>query len=149
MGFVYGVKQEGVCGVGMLLKINSKFEFKCYMRAGRGTNSRAELLALWGILFIAKKWMIKDNLIVADSQVMISWAMGVENLQSLLLAPWMMKVRALILNFSGILFWHIYRECNCIVDRLSKQGIWEMDGYIHYEVWRNISLARSCKLGFT
>ena len=91
---------------------------------------------------MVKQWRIKDIQIVDDSQVLISWEKGLENLQSLLVAPSMQNVRALISDFSDISFRHIYREYNCTLDRLLKKGIGEMDGYIHFEVWRNKSFTR-------
>ena len=80
MVFFYGVEQEGVYGAGILIKLSPYFEVKGWIKDGRGTNSIAELLALWGILFMAKHCRITDVLIVGDSKVMISWDLGVANL---------------------------------------------------------------------
>ena len=48
--------------------------------------------------------------------------------------------------FSGITFQQIYYEYNDVSDRLSKVGIRDMDGFIHYEVWHNSSLSRVGRL---
>ena len=54
-GFFDGVEHAGNCGTGMILRIDDSYSFKLRMGVGSGTNTFAELLALWGILWFAKK----------------------------------------------------------------------------------------------
>ena len=54
------------------------------MKAGNGTNTRVELLAMWAILFVAKEYKVENIYIVGDSQVIIDWADRDNNFQSIL-----------------------------------------------------------------
>jgi hypothetical protein len=53
IGFFDGVEDNLHCGAGMILKINHHHFFRLNMYAGIGTNTREELLALWGLLFFS------------------------------------------------------------------------------------------------
>ena len=52
---------------GFVLKLNAQVVIKGWMKAGRGTNSKAELLSLWGILYLAKTFRVDNIFIVGDS----------------------------------------------------------------------------------
>ena len=68
-GFFDGAEQDGNCGTSMILSIDDSHSFKLRMGVGSGTNTFSELLALWGILWFAKKknslafyfWRIKGH----------------------------------------------------------------------------------------
>ena len=113
------------------------------MKAGRGTNSITQLLALWGFLYLSKACRFEKFLIVGDSQVIIGWAIGEPNFHSPILDHWKMKFQRLISSFTCISFKHIFQERNVMVDRLSKVGRGDMDGLIHFEVWKNSTLSSS------
>ena len=46
MGFFDGVEQKGICGVGMVIKLEMNHKYLLRMVVGYGTNALAELLAL-------------------------------------------------------------------------------------------------------
>ena len=54
-GFFDGAKQDGNCGIGMILHIYDSHSFKIRMGVGSGTNTFFELLSLWGLLWFVKK----------------------------------------------------------------------------------------------
>ena len=71
---------------------------------GRGSNSKAKLLALWGILYLSQVWEVEEVLIVGDSQVIVGWANGVSHFHSLILEHWKLRVSRLISSFKSISF---------------------------------------------
>ena len=42
------------CGIGMIIHLSPGFFSKLKLRIGRGTKTKAKLLALWGLLFFCK-----------------------------------------------------------------------------------------------
>lgn len=75
VGFFDGTKQKRCCGAGMVILLDTHHYFRLRMGVGRGTNSRAELLALWGLLFFVKTHCLILQQILGDSRVIIDWAM--------------------------------------------------------------------------
>ena len=73
-------------------------------RVLKGTNTRAELVALQGLLWSVRRMGLTSILIVGDSKSITDWARGVTALHSLLLENWMGNVRKLISMFSHITF---------------------------------------------
>ena len=53
-GFFDGAKQKDCCGVGMVIKLQLNHKVLLGMVVGKGTNTKAELLALWGLLWFAQ-----------------------------------------------------------------------------------------------
>ena len=70
-GFFDGMAQEGLCGASFVLKLNAQVVIKGCMKAGRGTNSKVEILALLGILYLLKAYRVGNIFITGDSQVII------------------------------------------------------------------------------
>ena len=50
-----GADQDGNCGTGMILRIDDSHSLKVRMGVGSGTNTFAEILSLWGLLWFVKK----------------------------------------------------------------------------------------------
>ena len=55
VGFFDGSSKEGRCGCGMVLKLNYQYCFNLWMGGEVGSNTKDELLGLWGVLFFASK----------------------------------------------------------------------------------------------
>ena len=53
VGFFDEDFKEGISGCGMVLKINDFHVFNLCMGGDQGSNTKAELLDLWGILYFA------------------------------------------------------------------------------------------------
>ena len=71
---------------------------------GKGTNTRAELVSLRGLLWYVRRMGLAYILIVGDSKAITDWAREVTALHSLLLENSMENVRKLISKFSHITF---------------------------------------------
>ena len=67
-GFFDGVEQVGNCGTGMILHIDDSHSFKLRMGVGSGTNTFAEPLALWWLLWFAKKKEIFSSFLFLVTQ---------------------------------------------------------------------------------
>lgn len=74
LGYFDGAAQGGLCGAGMVLKLIADHEYHRMFLAGVGTNTRAELLALWGLLSFARNLNIEQLFSLGDSSYIIEWA---------------------------------------------------------------------------
>ena len=54
----------------------------------QSSNTKAELIGLWGVLFLASKCGIDSLNIYEDSNIIIEWAKGGFNLQVIHLNSW-------------------------------------------------------------
>ena len=88
-----------------------------------GSNTRAELLALWALLFFSKAIGLPKLQIYGDSLVIINWAKGISTLTSLDLKAWCENIKDLTTLFTSIDFQHVYREYNERADILSKEAL--------------------------
>ena len=67
VGFFNGAEQEGLYGVGIVVRFNSKHVVNLWMGASKGTNTK--VLVLWGLLWFSKhffyhlvdRWRLKNN----------------------------------------------------------------------------------------
>ena len=76
VGIFYGLEQKGMCGGGIYLKINASHYYKNWLGCGIGTNTKVELLPLWGSLNFASKIGIVSIQIFGDSKVIVEWDKG-------------------------------------------------------------------------
>lgn len=118
------------------------------MDAGKGTNTKSELLALWGLLYFASMKKIKDLQVLGDSKVIIDWALDKHNIHILELDPWLVRVKSLVSQFRELKFLHIYRAYNMEAVDLSKKAISAGNGLIFWEEFKEDCLkdSRSMKL---
>ena len=93
------------------------------MSIGPRSNTKAELLALWGLLYFAKTKNITRVKIFGDSKVIVDWAKGLHDLHIIQLNHWIRRTKELVDFFQNSSFSHIYQEHNYGVDILSKQAI--------------------------
>jgi ribonuclease HI len=137
VGFFDGASQERgeTCGAGAVLKCPVLGTFRIKMNCGSGTNTKAELLALWCILFFAHYKKVTRLQLVGDSKVIIDWFTNANNLQVVYLQPWMKKIRDLNRKFTQLKIQHIYRGFNMEADQLSKATLsLEEDGLYYAAV---------------
>lgn len=71
--FFDGVASSRVCGSGMLICRNPDDLYKFKWCSGVGTNTKAELLAFWGILYYSRWLDINKMDIFGDSKSTIYW----------------------------------------------------------------------------
>lgn len=130
--FFDGVASDGLCGCGMVT-YQDPDELYCFKWcSGQGTNTREELLALWGILLCANWMGIEDIDIFGDSKVIIDWENKRATLNSFELLHCMNKTKSFLPTFRRISISHVYREQNMVADRVSKEGRNTSMDHIHY-----------------
>ena len=115
-----GASTNGFCGAGFVLNLDAGKVIKGWLNAGRGSNTRAEVMGLWSGLYVARLWGVKDLHVDGDSQVIIHWALEKAQVRSLELFHWLNDSRRRIREFNSCYFYHIYRELNVEADVLSK-----------------------------
>jgi ribonuclease HI len=120
IGFFDGVAAGGKCGVGIFLKFSSEHVIKATIVVGEGTNTKAEILGLWGLLSLAKFLHLNELMIAGDSKVIIDWFEGKCTIHSQVLSPWQQKIQAYKSHFTWLHNMHIHRQFNIIADSLSK-----------------------------
>ena len=130
-GFFDGSEQDGNCGTGMILRIYDSHSFKLRMGVGSGNNTFSELLALWGLLWFTIYIYILYLFIFGESNVIIDWAKGLTNLQSLSYDCWLKRIGLLKNCFLSLSFGHLYREFNSDADNLSNLAIGDCLGILH------------------
>ena len=84
---------------------------------------RAELLSLWGLLFVADRIGLLELKVFGDSKTIIDWINEVVVLIVLELNYWCTRTKLLCFSFESFKCQHIYREHNKIVDGLSKEAL--------------------------
>ena len=90
----------------IFLNETNKISFKLGLE--RETNSKAELLALWTTLKIAKDKQLTRLHIYGDSKSVIDWASRKNNIRAPHLQNLLKAIRALQPAFEVVLFKHIY-----------------------------------------
>ena len=125
IGYFDGASQDGGyrCGAGAFLISPILGKYSVKWNCGFGTNTRAELLALWSILHLANSMGIDAIQIVGDSRIIVDWFRGSLHLETLALTHWMERIMQLKTHFSVVNIQHVYRELNATADRLSKLAL--------------------------
>ena len=93
------------------------------MGCEHNTNTRAELLALWASLYIAKDIGLSYLYVFGDSSLIINWDKDESTLTMVNLDASRLDTRKLISLFTHVDFSHVFREHNKRVDTLFKEGI--------------------------
>lgn len=122
-GYFDGASQLSRCGCGAWLMLSPNCHYKIFWHGGYGTDMRAEVLACWGLMWFASQLCVENLCVYGDSKVLIEHlnkgtALNHRNLRSRL-----DRISILRKAFSAIHYNHIYREKNCMADRLSKKGL--------------------------
>ena len=125
IGFFDGASQEGgyLFGASMVLKIGDNHILKLSMGCGQGSNTKSELLALYGLLVFVNHLGISHLQVVGDSKVVIEWDQRKNNLQVLFIEWWQASIKDIQESFQVLLFPHAFREFNLDVDFLSKKSL--------------------------
>jgi len=61
-----GAVDGGFCGIGLFLKISKDYYFKAHFAGGEGSNIKAELLGLWGLLFLVASLSLNSMMVASD-----------------------------------------------------------------------------------
>ena len=87
-GFFDGATTNSKGGAGVFIAINNSHVISFKLGCGLSTNTRAELLAFWTLLVVAKKMGLPLKKIHGDSPVILNWEIGKPVLSSIDLAHW-------------------------------------------------------------
>lgn len=109
-----------------MLHLTQSHAFHIKMGLGRGTNNRAELLAVKDLLLFSIEKGCKNIQIFGDSLLVINWINSTQQFHDLLHFPVVEERHRLKTSFDSFSCSHIYREQNSATDVLSKGGL-EMD----------------------
>jgi ribonuclease HI len=129
-------------GHSAILYLDSAHHFSLKYGAGRGTNNRAEIYALWILLKVAVDKQVRKIQVLGDSKLVMDWANG----KAQIILERILEIRAL---FEEVSFAHIFREFNHKVDHLSKEAlaleegmlsVQEVKDHIPFECYQFVSL---------
>ena len=133
MGQFDGAASARSCGVEMVIIVDRSLSYILLLGVGCGTNTKSELLALWGLLFFAIHKNIHDLHVRGDSKVIVDWALGKHIIHSIDLERCLFQVKDIFGHFSSLTFQHVYREFNSLADELSKRAIGLGVGWLFFE----------------
>jgi len=114
----------------MVLFLSEKHYFYLKLGEGYGSDTRAELIALWALLLFAKGRGIRQIQIMGDSKVVIDWLCGQSLLNNLLFKPWKKRIQDLQESYEDIIINHTYKVYNHKEDFLSKEALGLDDGLL-------------------
>ena len=86
VGYFDGAEQGGYCGAGMIIEINQTSYYSLKLSIGPGSNTKVELLALWGLLYFAKEKDIWLDMVLGDSKAIVEWTKGSYKLHTIQLS---------------------------------------------------------------
>jgi ribonuclease HI len=107
----------------MVLHLSHSKFYNLKLGVGAGSNTRAKLLALWGLLNFAKSIHVEHLQVVGDSKLIVDWINHICNLQVLNLESWQKRIRQLQEAFQELTITQVYREFNTRADLLSKEAV--------------------------
>ena len=112
MAFFDGAAADSTGGAGVCIWINEQHYLSIKLGSGHSTNTRAKLLALWALLYIAKDIGLPYLHVFGDSSVIINWAKAESTLAIMNLEAWCDNTKKLISSFTYVDLSHVYREYN-------------------------------------
>lgn len=119
-GFSDGNSQQRRCSCGAFIVLEPGCYYHFWQEGGQGTNSRAEIIALWGVLLFAKWLRLEQLRVHGDAKSIIDWVKEYTLFSPTILSYQMKRKRTLVSTFQSISFQHIYREQNQVADQFSK-----------------------------
>ena len=102
---------------------------------GRATDTKADLMALWATLKIAKDKRISKLNIHGDSKTVIEWAQERNTIRAPHLQNILRTFRSMLPCFAALNFNHVCREYNSEANVLSKQALVIQLGVIEGEMF--------------
>jgi len=118
-----GAQQGGRCGGGGTISLIDGRIYLLKVGLGTGSNTRAELLSLWSLLWFARRLDCEDIHILGDSKTIIDWINGENHIRNSALFHWLQRISNFRDTFHSITFQHQFREYNAMADSLSKEGL--------------------------
>ena len=110
-------------GAGVYLAISHVHSFHIKLGFGPSTNTKAELLDLWFLLYWAKMLGLPSLNIFGDSSMIINRAIGKAALAYLALDNWCEAIKQMMQNFLSLDMQHVYKKHNQRANGFSKEAL--------------------------
>jgi len=123
------------CGAGGRIHLCDGSRITWTLNYGLGSNTKSELLGIWGTLFLASQHNILDLHVRGDSKIIIDWINEKGKIHVAALECWKDRIKYLTRDFTQITFSDIFREKNMEADILSKKAIMDHIGILSYQFW--------------
>ena len=112
VGFFDGDATDTSQGARVYILLSESHQLHIKMGCGISTNTRAQILALWAIMYISKDIELPYLHVFGDSSAVINWEKDLSSLSILNLDAWCINIKKLIASFFVVDFKHVYREHN-------------------------------------
>lgn len=93
---------------------------------------RSKILVLWGLPWFSKRLFIHTIHVYGDSKSLIEGVSAITDFSPPKLSSQISHINFLKQSFHQITFQHIFRESNSVADSLSKKGLTDDNGYMHF-----------------
>lgn len=90
--FFDGAEHDGICGCGVLIIANEKNHYLIHWNGGRGSNSKAEVMALAGLLSFCLFLNLQSVSIFGDSRVLVDYVLGKNKILKPQLVGWLDRI---------------------------------------------------------
>lgn len=127
-----GAAQNNICACGVYIITQEDQAIELYWNGSPGTNSKAEIMALAGLIYFSDFLGIQNLHIYGDSKVTIDHVQSRNSIKNIHLSGWLSWIEKLWHKRKDFSISHIGREKNSKADALSKlglsapQGVWRM-----------------------
>ena len=81
-----------------------------WLRCGCGTNTNAEVVALWGLFSFAIQKEIVGIHVLGDSKVLIDWVNDKVFIRVASLEQWLESIRQLKPSFNNLVFTNVFKK---------------------------------------
>jgi len=115
-----------------VIRVDKHTEYRWMIKCGSRMNINGELLGVWEFLTLATRLHIYDLHVFWDSRNTIDWLNQKGTLQVLYLTCWKDQIKALLKDFTTLVFYHTYRAFNREGNELSKNVFHQPEGKITY-----------------
>lgn len=122
-GYFDGETQDRNCGCGFILYIHPELLYHVHWGVGLGTNTKAEVMALWGLLWFTHFLDIQTIHVFGDSKVVIDYVGEKATIHKSSLQCWLKQIKTIWRSLKQYSIQHICKNLNMEVDRLSKLGV--------------------------
>lgn len=117
-----GAAKDGNCACGVFISFSKDHHFSIFWNGGRGTNNKAEVMTLHGLLFFYSFMEFGPLKVYGDSKAIIDHVNGLQKITKDNLTGWLHRITSLWDSVSFPIA-HIKRNQNVQADALSKQGL--------------------------
>lgn len=122
-----GGTKDGKCACGVYIGLSRELQYFMFWNGGKGTNNKAEAMALHDLLILSSFMDIGPINIYGDSKIIIELVNGNQNIRNNSLFGWLGGIKSLW-KPSQFPITHIKRGQNEQADELSKRSMQSPDG---------------------